>query len=83
MRPSFLSQIISGVLIFTAVILYVIALIKNSLTLNNNIQIIIFLAIALSLHGLQHHNEELYYDFNPFENKWIPKDKPVVNSVSV
>lgn len=76
MRPSFLSQIISGLLILTAFIIGY----NNYKQLSEEkdmfkvIGIILLFSLALGVHGIQHSTEEIYYDFNPLEGKWKVKD---------
>ena len=72
MRPSFLSSIISGILILVAIILTIIN--SNNLTKYETIMVLFAMAISLGIHGFQHAYEEMYYDFNPLEGKMLPKD---------
>lgn len=71
MRPSFLAHIANGFLIFISVILYL----SNSAKINieNTLVILLLLSITFGIHGILHHYEEIYYNFNPLENKWIPQ----------
>jgi hypothetical protein len=77
MRPSFLSHIINGLLSFIALILYLSN--YEKINVENTLFIILLLSIAFGIHGILHHYEELYYDFNPLENKWIPQSKAQAN----
>jgi len=73
MRPSFLSSIISGLLILVGIILTIVN--SNNLTKYETIMILFAMAISLGIHGMQHAYEEIYYDYNPFVNgKLLPKD---------
>ena len=31
------------------------------------------IGMQIGIHAILHHVEEIYYDFNPLENKWISK----------
>jgi len=72
MRPSFIgagmAAIVAAIAIFSYLINY------KTLTTEGNIELLLLISIALSLHALTHHVEEIYHDFNPFANKWWPKD---------
>jgi len=72
MRPSFISSIITGILIFIAIILTIIN--SNNLTKYETIMVLFAMSISLGIHGFQHVYEEMYYDFNPLEGKMLPKD---------
>lgn len=71
MRPSFLAQIMNGLLFFIAIVIYL----QNykEIDTTNTIIIITLLSVTIGIHGILHHYEELNYDWNPLENKWIPK----------
>jgi hypothetical protein len=71
MRPSFIGHIMNGLLLFFA--LWMFYNNWNTIDKTNIIIIIILLSIAIGIHSILHHCEEIYYDFNPLENKWIPK----------
>ena len=67
MLPSFISQIFSGlILLFALYYLYV-----NFDTYRNDtykvLIILLGLSIAISLHGLQHAYQEVYYNYNPLD----------------
>ena len=71
MRPSFLANVFSGILILISLIL----LLKYKFDdTYKNIIILLAFASALGIHGIQHAIEEIYYDFNPLVNKWKVQD---------
>jgi len=67
MRPSFITQIFSG--IFILISLFFLTKYKFDDPFKNII-ILLGFSIALGIHGLQHSVEEIYYDFNPLDGKW-------------
>jgi hypothetical protein len=75
MRPSFITHIINGLLSFIALILYLSN--YQKINIENTLIIILLLSIAFGIHGILHHYEEIYYDFNPLENKWIPQQHKI------
>lgn len=75
-RPSFIATSISGIIIFVAFILFIINFKLFSSDPVNLINTLLFLGISFGLHAVAHYYEEIYYDFNPFIGKWIPKDEP-------
>lgn len=75
MRPSFLSQIISGFLILYAIILLYQNFSSIQLDSTKLLIIILLFSVAMSLHGIQHAFEETYHNFNPFEGKWGDDEK--------
>lgn len=70
MKPSYLSQAISGILIFIAVIkLYTD---NTPLTTFNTVVLLLLFSIAVAVHGIMHFMAEVKYNFNPLENRrWI------------
>jgi hypothetical protein len=71
MRQSFLANIFSGILIlFSFIILFK----YNFTDVYKNMILLLAFSIALGIHGIQHSIEEIYYDFNPFVNKWKVRD---------
>jgi hypothetical protein len=68
MRPSFIGAGLNGLIML---IVFVYAFMYWS-KMNNYEQIIIIslIGIQLGIHALLHHMEEIYYDYNPLENKW-------------
>ena len=76
MRPSFITGILSGIVIFIAIILFFIHF--NTIS-KDKVQLIIILfvmGIAIGVHGIQHAYEEIYFNFNPMIGKWKPEDNP-------
>ena len=75
MRPSFLAAGFGAIIMTIATILYIL----NYKTLNesSNISILFLMSIAWSMHGLLHHYEEIYYDFNPLIGKWKVRDEKI------
>jgi len=71
--PSFMGLITTGVLIFIVLIL----LLKHFDKINDKDRIIILLllCIAVGVHSILHIYAEERLDWNPLENKWIPKKK--------
>ena len=68
MRPSFLAHITNGMLWFIASVLFFIN--YKQLTIESTIQILLLLSIGVVIHGILHHYEEIYYDFNPLIGHW-------------
>ena len=79
MRPSFLAAGISGLLILLVIIILIQLFNKSELNLysQSTLQTLLLLSIALGVHGLQHANEEVNYDFNPLVGKWEVRDDKV------
>jgi hypothetical protein len=73
MRPSFLGHAINGLLLVVATIMLYCQ--SHLVTKAEFIIIIALLSIAYGVHSLLHHYEEIYYNFNPLENKWGNKNK--------
>lgn len=73
MRVSFLISIISGFILLIASILFIMNY-KTITSIYSIITILILLSIGYGIHGLQHANEEIYYDFNPLVGKWKVND---------
>jgi hypothetical protein len=79
MRPSFLASNISGLIIFTALVL---AIANRELLMTNSYNLIMMLltmGIALAAHAMCHYYEEIYYDYNPLIGKWKVQDEPLKN----
>lgn len=72
MRPSFLAHALNGLTLFAALILF--AMNYKQLTTESLIKILLFVSIAVGIHGLLHHNEEIYYGFNPLVGQWKIRD---------
>jgi hypothetical protein len=70
MRPSFLSHIMNGLIILVAIYLY--CMNHRNIDMANTLVILLLLSISFGIHGILHHYEEIHYNFNPLENKWIP-----------
>jgi hypothetical protein len=71
MRPSFIAQIFSGLLILIS--LFFLIKFKFDDPFKSIILLLAF-SIAIGIHGLQHSVEEIYYDFNPLDGKWKIRD---------
>jgi hypothetical protein len=41
----------------------------------------VLFAMQIGLRGILHHFEEIYYYFNPLENKWKYVDKMYINEI--
>ena len=67
MKPSFMAQAISGILIAWAI--YIIIVNRESVELQgiNQAKILLFLSSAIALHGMLHMWAEIYYRYNPLE----------------
>ena len=78
MRPSFIAQGMGGLFCFVAFMILFSGLCKGSINLNKTqlVGILLLLSIAISIHGLQHMAEEIYYDYNPLVGKWNVNDEP-------
>lgn len=74
MRPSFLANNFSGILILIS---FIILFKYNFTDVYKNMILLLSFSIALGIHGIQHSIEEIYYDFNPFKNKWKVRDDVV------
>ena len=73
MRPSFLAHILNGLLLAIGIVLFVVN--YKSIKMDNMIGLILLLSIAIGVHGIMHHYEEIYYGFNPLRNQWKIRDK--------
>lgn len=74
MRPSFIAAGINGLLlmivvIFTLIYWGTIGNYEKSVLLS-------LIGLQIGVHALLHHVEEIYYDYNPLENKWTPIGSP-------
>lgn len=76
MRPSFLISIISGLVFLYAMIIFI--LYRNEISDQDfkYVTILILISMFLGIHSLNHANEEIYFNFNPFAGKWKPDDEP-------
>ena len=74
MRPSFLANVFSGILILIS---FIILFKYNFTDVYKNMILLLVFSIALGIHGIQHSIEEIYYDFNPLVNKWKIRDDAV------
>ena len=72
MRPSFLAHAFNGLTLFIALILFGIN--YKQFDIQSLIKILLLISIATGIHGLTHHYEEIYYDFNPLVGKWNIRD---------
>lgn len=70
MKPSFLGLIFTGFLNLAAVLLFFIY--YSSMTPVSTIQCLLLFAISIGTHSVLHFQQEIAYNFNPLENKWIP-----------
>jgi hypothetical protein len=73
MRPSFIGHAVNGLLMMVATIMLYCN--SDAISRAEMIQIIALLSIAYGIHSILHHYEELYYNFNPLENKWSYTNK--------
>ncbi len=72
MRPSFIGAGLAAIIATIAIIIYIAN--YNTLTSKENMVALLLISIAISLHAITHHYEEIYHEFNPFIGKWWPKD---------
>jgi len=72
MHPSFASLAITGILIFVAIVMTIMNF--NALKIYETIMILFLMAISIGIHGIQHFNEDLFYDYNPLHGQLLPKD---------
>jgi len=77
MRPSFIAQVASGFLLIAGVIIYILNL--KEFTPKTIMYTMFFLSIAISVHGILHHYEEIYYGYNPLTGSWKVPDRIVIN----
>lgn len=72
MYPSFYAMAISGLLILVVIIL-MITRINEADQFNTHFQtymLLMTLAIAVGVHGLQHAYSEVNFSYNPLKNNW-------------
>jgi hypothetical protein len=71
--PSFMGLVTTGFLILIVLIL----LLKHFNKLGDKDRIVIFLLLSISvgIHSILHAYAEERLDWNPLENKWIPKKR--------
>ena len=75
MRPSFLSQIMNGLMLTIALVLFLVN--YKQFTTEVIIKILLLMSIASGVHGLLHHQEEIYYGYNPLAGKWKIRDDKI------
>ena len=75
MRPSFLAHILNGLLLAMGIILFLTN--YKNISSDNIVGLILLLSIAIGVHGIMHHYEEIHYGFNPLENQWKIRDKVI------
>ena len=73
MRTSYLLAGLHGTL--NIVIGFMLYTYWNQMDINWKLLILSMVTLNFGIHGLLHHAEEIYYDFNPLEGKWIPKER--------
>jgi hypothetical protein len=88
MRPSFLLSIISSMLLLFATLISIIYLIYNAVYnkpvyVPELIKFLFIAAIAYGIHGLQHSNEEIFFNYNPFKTSSWFKSKNEVQPIPV
>ena len=76
MRPSFLVSVLSGLIFLLAIIIFLINIRNLTDQVFRLIVLLFLIGISLGVHSINHSFEEIYFDFNPFANKWLPKDEP-------
>ncbi len=71
MYSSYFAQMLSGSLIFYVILMMIFRMNSNTTESNFNEHVIILLlAIAIGVHGLQHAYAEVNFDFNPLNDRW-------------
>lgn len=75
MRPSFLAHVLNGITLFVALILF--GMNYNQFDTHAIIKILLLMSIAIGIHGILHHCEEIYYGFNPLIGKWTIRDTKI------
>lgn len=75
MRPSFIISVLSGIIIFIAMILFILNFKMLSINTPKFIELLILLGIAFGVHSINHYYEEIYFNFNPLTNNWTIYDK--------
>lgn len=73
MKPSFLGLIATGFLNLLAIILVLVNF--NAITSAMFIQIVLLFAISIGIHSMLHFQQEIHFDFNPLEGKWVPREQ--------
>jgi uncharacterized membrane protein YiaA len=79
MRPSFIARVIGGTILTVAFLVFVIGLYNGDIVLNKIqlVTILLLFAIAIALHGIEHSEEEIFFDWNPLIGKWKIHDTPI------
>lgn len=75
MRPSMLGMAISGMLVLTAFIMFIVNYQEFSST--EITQFVLLTAIAIAGHSILHAHQELHYGYNPLVGQWAVRDQPV------
>lgn len=65
MRPSFIGHIMNALLLLIALVLSYVN--RDKITADNTIVIILLMSIAIGIHAILHHIEEIVYGFNPLK----------------
>lgn len=78
MRPSFIAQLLSGFLLLVGIIIYILNI--KDFTPKTMMYTMLFLSIAIGVHGILHHYEEIYYGYNPLVGAWRVPDRIIKNS---
>lgn len=76
MRPSFIGHALNGFLVLAAIFLFF--RYYKTLSSESMIEIVLLFSIAFGVHAILHHYEEIYYDFNPYRNKWMVNDDAIL-----
>jgi len=77
MRPSLFGHAFNGFLLLVAIILFF--QYYKTLSPESMIEFALLFSIAFGIHAILHHYEEIYYDFNPYQNKWRIHNNAVLN----
>lgn len=75
MRPSFIVSVLSGLIIFIAVIIFILNFKILSMNTPKFIELLLLIGIAFGVHSISHYYEEIYFNFNPLTNNWAIYDK--------
>ena len=70
MYPSYFAQMFTGFLIFYVILMMIYRMNNSSESHFNEDVIVLLLAIAVGVHGLQHACAEVNFDFDPLNDKW-------------
>ena len=72
MRPSFIISGLSAIVAVFATIIYLLN--YKNLTIESTIKILLLISIAVGIHSMTHHYEEIYHKWNPITGDLLPQE---------